>query len=268
MKKKLMIPTLALACFAMSACDLYGAGNYIQNGSPYKEGYAARIDPQLKAAAQDSVKNVIIKLGATVSVKVSYQGRSSSAKATVTGDMNVDLMNERMNGNYTVKASGSGVSESETYKFTAEKQDGYFTVTSGNYSASISGVSDLDAMYEEASYNIYSWNFSYDSQQLSETIESLQSELDSSIDVRSIYESVYSNLVYTGDFEQGNAEIGFKKAVSLNISGVKLTYNKFRVSYKECFIRSSELGIKASISESGVKVSMTMNYSNTYTYVK
>lgn len=268
MKKRLIVPGFALTLASLTACNL-AAGGYIMNGKPYKDGYAAQISPALRAEAEGSIRAVKISTKVTVSLSVSYSGRSSSGKATISGDANVDLVNERINGKYVLKASGSAASVgSETYNFTAERDGGSFYVTNGNYTSGLTGVSSLDALYEEASYNIYSWNFSYDSQQVSEMIDSLQAEYGSSVDVQTIYNKIKSNLVYNGDFENGNAEIGFSKAVSFNISTVKLTYNKFKVVYKDCFIRSSDLGLKASASESGTKVSISLSYSNTYSYTK
>lgn len=268
MKKRLVVPGLALTLASLTACNL-SAGGYIMNGKPYKDGYAARINPVLRAEAEGSIKAVKISTKVTVSASISYSGRSSSGKATVTGDANVDLVNERINGKYVFKVSGSAASSgSETYNFIAERDGGSFYVTSGNYTSGLTGVSSLDALYEEASYNIYSWNFSYDSQQVTEMVEELQSELGSSVNVQTIYNKINSSLVYNGDFENGNAEIGFSKAVSFNISNVKVTYNKFKVVYKDCFIRSSDLGLKASASESGTKVTISLSYSNTYSYTK
>lgn len=266
MKKRYLIPTLMLlSATGLTACS-NGAG-FILNGQPYLDGAAARVSPQLKAQKDGSVKTVIMKSTIGVNMKISQGYSSGSVKSTISGQVVVDLDAKTINGDYTVKASATGAGSQNTkVKFTAVEENDMFYITSGTEYDGISTSADLDKLYEEASYTIYSWNFNTQTADMTDALQSLQDSLGSEIDIQKIYNDITKNMYYVGDFESGNFEAGFGKKLSFMVGTCKVTYDGMKVTYKDCFIQSEYLGLTASAKEDNVKVTLSLTYKTDYSY--
>lgn len=269
MKKRLLIPSLLLlSATSLTACEGAGA-SFVKNGQPYTEGAAQRVSPALRAQKEGSVKAVKVTSKTNIKMKMSIDGKKYSIGAKVSGAADIDLDNRTIVGNYTTTASVSGMSGSSKVKFSArDRGDGTFVFVSGeNYEASFTEAS-LSALFDEASYSIYSWNYTIDSQNLADALEGLEGQTSESVDGNSVANQLSSNFVFNGDFESGTFDVGLAKAITIRVSGLSLVFDKFIASYKDCFIKSSTIGIKLDYTQDGESVSLALTYSDTYSYTK
>ena len=264
MKKRFLLPCL-LMVGSLSACG--GNGGLVKGGVAYREGDAAKVDAALKAQKEGSVATCTVNESADVNIKMSYQGQNANMTEKLKAKMTADLVNKTFEGNIDINMSMNGESQKTNISFNAREVNGPLVInTSGAYSSALS-EDNIETYYTQASYAIYSWNYSLDA---SGELETLMEGLDSvsSATITSFVRDLYNSMAIAGDPATGTFDVGLSKPVSVNISGLDMTYNKLKYSYKDCLLQSAVVGLKGSGNVSGVSVNIDetveANYSYTY----
>ena len=266
MKKRLMFPCLLLVS-SLTACG-GSSGGLVAGGQPYREGAAQAVDPALRAQKEDTIKTVTIRESISISAKASYSGQSYSLSEKLSGSMVVDLEQRTMNGNFDLSYSVSGQSQSTKITFNAYENNGRITITSGsNYSAAFS-ESTLEVAYNGANYTVYSWNFSRDANDAYSYLNLIggESAMGYGEEIMSFVETILDNMVISGNPSTGTFDVGLGKVVNFTYSGIRFSYNKFKISYKNCLLDSEVVGVKASGSTSGVSMSINESADVHYSY--
>lgn len=265
--KKLFVPTLlVLSLTCLTGCGDNGV--YVKNGQPYKQGDAAGISAEVKAEKENSVKTVTQKDTLTMKISASARGQSASGTETIKGSCTIDIDNKSIEGSYSISGSGAlkDVLDNTTISFKAKDQEGLFVVYEGQEGSEMYSTVELGEIYEFATYNIYSWNYVAQKDQVSELIDSLSDYSGELNEVTNFVNDFQKNLVMAGDPAVGTFDIGLAKALKVTIEGFTLTVNKMKVSYVDGLIKSSVSGLTMKGKEEGVSISASITSSTTYTY--
>ena len=267
MKKRLLIPSLLLLSgVALSSCGSAGPA-FVANGTPYVEGSAAGVKAALRLEKEDSVETVKISQKMNATIKVSSGKQKASVGAKLSGSALVNLDRRTVAGDYKVTASLAGFGSSAKVKFNGSDQgNGNFVITSGTNYEGVFDSDSLATLFEEASYTIYSWNYSTNSQSLVDTLKQVDSYLSEGVDSSSITDRINSSFVFSGSFESGTFDIGLGQSIGIEVAGVSIVFNKFLASYKDCFIQSSVIGMKMSYTSSEGSFSISVTYSDNFSY--
>lgn len=271
MKKRYFIPSLLLlASTSLTACSGEGGG-LITNGQKYRAGDAQNVDPSLRLQKEDTITTVTEKMNMSASIKISSRGSSLSISEKMSGTVVVDLVNHKINGNYTISASATGAgSQSMKISFKATEQDGYISIYEGeNYSSANIDSDTLSTMYQEASYTVYSWNYEPSEGQIGQLVDTLGSltEIADADDIMREVERMYSSFYFTGNLETGTFDVGLAEGFTLNIiPNMPITFNKMKASYKDCLVQSSIVGLTMKGKEDDVSYNISETLKVAYSY--
>ena len=261
MKKRILIPCLLLAG-SLTACD----SGMVTKGVPYKEGDAAKVSEALKAEKKDSLKAIKFESTATVEMTAKASGEKESVKATADLVAKVDLEGKTIDMDVKSAAKGSG--QSVSYKASAKAKDngsGVMTVTStdGDY-AQISSDFDFDGIYVNATFGIYSWNFTLGTSELDSVVSQIGS------DMKGLVDDLSANILLDGDVEKGTFDVGISKEITgkINAGGsdigasmnMNFTITKMKYTFKDCLLRSSIIEMKANADYSIFGESASLEY--------
>ena len=264
MKKRFLLPCL-LMVGSLSACG--GNSGLVKNGVAYREGDAAKVDAALKAQKENSVATCTVNETADIGIKMSAEGQTVNMSESVKAKMTADLVNKSIEGTFDMNINSNGQTQKVSMSFDGREVGGQLVVNTYGQYASVLTEDNIETYYMQASYAIYSWNYSLDA---SGELATLMEQMDavSSASIASFLQNLYSNMVIAGDPATGTFDVGLSKPVSLYISGLDLSYNKMKYSYKDCLLQSAVVGIKGSGNLSGYSVSINesveANYSYTY----
>lgn len=263
MKHKHLLSCLLLVS-SLTACG--GNGGVITGGTPYKDGQAAAVNPELKQEKEGKVKTVKVTETMSFSMKVSSQGYNLSISEKLNGNLLVDLDEHTINGSFKLSLSTQGQSMSGTINISAAENDGRLVVsiddsTSGSYISE----SQIETIYDAANYTIYSWNFTTES--FGGLMEQLEAaDLPTDINIEGYVRDIFNSIVIKGDASTGNFDIGLGKAINLEYQGVKVSLNSMKYSYKSCMLASANIGMSISGSSQGSSISGSVSTSANYSY--
>ena len=258
MKKRFLLPCLLLVT-SLSACG--GAGDFVSGGSAYKEGDAAKVDAALRAEKENKVKQVTEKITSDTSYDVNYNGQATKSSQKMSGSAKVDVDEKKIEGNFKVDATSNGQSASQNVNFKAQEVNGYFQYTEGEAEAAYLDL-ELDSLYEQATYQIYSWNY------IMETDE-IQSALSQAESVgASIGRDFFNKMVIAGDPATGTFDVGLGEKFSFTYQGATFAFTKLKYSYKDCLLQKAVIGFdyEGSGSGNGISVSAKLNMNATYEF--
>ena len=272
MKKRILFPCLLLVS-SLTACGGSGGG-LVTGGQPYKDGVAQAVDPAIKAQKEGTIKTVTAKESVSVSVKISYNGQSYSVSEKISGSMVVDLEAKTMNGDFDLSVGYSGETTRQKIRFSASETNGQLIINSGAEYSSVISTSTLEQIYDTATYTVYSWNFSRAEADMSTYFGFVDDDaaMGYGEEISSFVKDLLNNLVIAGDPSTGTFDVGLAKAVTMNLEGINFSFNKFKISYKDCLLTSELLGLRGSgsIASGGQRVSISIsetaevNYSYTF----
>jgi len=283
MKKRYLIPSLLLlSSTALTSCG--SSGGLVANGRRYMQGETANVNPNLMAQKYDSVRNMTEKFELSFSEKESYRGQSASVSGKLNGSVRIDFDTQALNGNFNYSISYGGAyksvykNESDRISFTASLSTGYISISSqqsGNVSVDLSS---LQTLFDQSSYNMYSWNCNLDSDQINQYVDMLSDEISglfSNTQVSGIVESFISSFVISGNPQSGTFDVGLGRTFVMNYTvsessysqiQYQLTINKMKVSYQDCLLKSAVAGFKLTGKQSGATLtaSADLNISCSY----
>ena len=120
----------------------------------------------------------------------------------------------------------------------------------------------MDSLYEQATYQIYSWNY------IIETDE-IQSALSQAESVgASIGRDFFSKMVIAGDPANGTFDVGLGEKFSFTYQGATFAFTKLKYSYKDCLLQKAVIGFdyEGSGSGNGISVSAKLNMNASYEF--
>lgn len=262
MKKRFLLPCLLLVG-SLSACG-GASGGLVKGGRAYREGDAAAVNPALKAQKDGSVKAVTVNEKVTLKMDLSYGSQKATMSETANAKIKVDFSNKKLDGEMKISVKSNGQSQNVNISFDAQERNGQIVVnTYGEYASAITD-DVVEAYYMSAKYEIYSWNYSINSQELGKLLEELDSTSGAS--ATAFVKDLYNNTVISGDVENGNFEVGLGKPITLRLSGIDMKFNKLKYTYKDCLLKSAVIGMSADGASSGVGYKISEEASINYSY--
>ena len=268
MKKRHLIPSLLLlSATSLTSCSGSIKG-LIEEGQPYVNGQARLINSEVQEKAENSFEVVTMKSKTKVSLKETVDRQSISVSATVNGTAVVDINKRSIEYTLSTSASALGMGGSSKVKIKAQEQNSEWVITSSNNAELSISSEDLGVIFDQASYEVYSWNYTLDEERLNQLVGQVESLGIEGDEIKQLYSDLNDSLVYTGDFATGTFEIGLSRAVSFTLSELKCTYNKMRYCYKDGLINSLVLGMKVEYQSEDVKLVIGLTSTNSYSYSK
>lgn len=270
--KKRFIPTLMLLSFmSLTACGGDNSG-FVKNGVAYKNGDAAQINADVKAAKENKVRTVREDLNMDLYMKISYNGQSSTIKEKMSGFLDVDIDAKTIVGKFDISASVDSTKQSSRLDFKAEEQNGEFVLTKGADAAESFDSEKLASLYEKASVNIYSWNYSSDTDDISSIISQSGTSSLSEAEATALLKKLYANIVVSGDFTTGTFEIGLGKSMKITVGGYPFTFTKLKTAYEDGLMKSTVAGLSLNYKQSAngqtasISFKESVDYNFSYTF--
>lgn len=259
MKKRFLLPCLLLVA-SLSACGGAG-GDFVSGGSAYKEGDAAKVDAALRAEKEDKVKQVTEKMNSSVSYDVNYNGQAVKSSQKLSGSVKVEVDEKKIEGDFKVNVSSNGQKASQNIKFKGQEIDGYLQFTEGEAEAEAMDL-DLDSFYEQATYEIYSWNYIMESEEIKAALDQAEGY------GASIGKDFFNKMVINGDPAKGTFDVGLGEKFSFTYQGATFAFTKLKYSYKDCLLQKAVVGFNYSGGSSydGTTVSVKLNMDATYEF--
>ena len=249
--KKLLL-TLAVPMLLLASCN--GGGVNI-NGT-VNNGTSISQETLDKAAAVPEDKKQEIEAIAKKGISgkaIMYMNTTSSSQGSnvhIITDLNLDFsvenpsMSFTTSGTYGATASASGqnsnVNGSVTGKSEAKLQndswnilDDFMTITVNGQQQKQSPVlfggsaASCAEFYNSFSSSLYSWSYNFESGMIGLSQAAAGAK------------ELYKNFVVAGDVSTGNYEVGLSTTLSLDVTGSKINFTKFRVAYNDYLLKEA-----------------------------
>ena len=256
MKKKLIIPSLLLAC-SLTACS----DGLVTSGVAYEEGVTAKVDESLKSKKKGSYTVLTIKSEATTILSIKADGKTSTAKSTAKGTIIIDLNEKSVDltidsvsksGQNTIEIGGSIKAKKTNGSFQIVRKDGEV----GDLYAS----ADFNSYLTTAVDNTYSWNFSLSDSEIRSAIANVSTTDSASL--TNAMTRMRNTMMIDGDPSKGTFAVGISKEIEFSSSGTNCEISKMKYTYKDCLLDSSIMQVVATASN--VKCDLTAKYNYSY----